>query len=188
MTEDLNAEPTTTPDKIEKPGNPEKSHKLMRAFFKNSIKDIEDEAYHDGYNSAKQELDHNSNETKALELQYFTKKPIICISGEWRNPIIGVGLDVLTIEETNNIPTLLVYDYLTNTEVMISPKAIILPFTSQRFHAIMKLNPSEMFSLLFNQEDYSIFQQPQISRYEDKETILQKLARNRFFQDFQNLI
>lgn len=121
------------------------------------------------------------NQIKTIELEMMIGKPIISISNEWANPIIGFAKYVDFITDAKN-PVLIVKDYLTGKEMMLLGS--VYYFSEQRFNALAKLDPFEICSIIYHnscgEHDFDKNKSGVFTGYDD---IKQKLIESGFYND-----
>ena len=116
-------------------------------------------------------------ETRFIELMTYVNKPVIIVSNEWQDLQIGFGVSVDFITKSN-VPALVVKSYLTGEEFITFGN--IFHYTTQRFNALMALDPFERWCLIQDSEETFTKAriQPLLS---SKKEILNKLKMNGFF-------
>lgn len=89
-------------------------------------------------------------DSELYTLQCLLNKPVIGISNEWENPLVGTVVDIDFITQAR-CPVPIVRDALTGEDHIALCK--IMPFTIQRFQAVMKLTPYERWCLIDSQNE-----------------------------------
>ena len=152
---------------------------LFQKHFAPEIKVLENTAFSQGYHKHMDDSRAERKHIECMEMQSLIDKPVICVSNEWDTPVIGFvsRVDLIT---RNQDPVLIVWDEITNEEVLVMGKTYI--FTLQRFEAIMKLDPFEACSLIYNSfyEDGE-WVKNKLSVRLSRDEIIQKLQKNDFF-------
>ena len=124
-------------------------------------------------------------EYSLLDLGLLVGKPVIAISNEWDNPVIGFAKEITLVSKANN-PYLVVHDYLTGQEVI--PLGKVFFYTEQRFEAVMKLDPFELCSLLYtNSFSDRTFVKDIRQQRDSREDLVQKLTESGFYDRVENL-
>lgn len=153
----------------------------MFSFFEKKL----NQAYQNGFDDGQEQHSMNAfkerQKFRLLELEHWIRLPIICISNEWDDPIIGFGVRVEMTCRNKDVPILVMKDYVTNKEVYCN--GVIMEFTSQRFNAIYKLDPFELCSLVYRQ--YGTFNKEKKVTVLTQEEMINKLNENHFFTDFE---
>ena len=116
-------------------------------------------------------------EVRFIELMSYVNKPVILISNEWEDLEVGFGVGVEYITN-NNTPVLVVRSYITGEEFITFSK--VFHYTTQRFNALMQLDPFERWCLI--QDHDESFNKPRKQPIlSSKKDILDKLRLNGFF-------
>lgn len=123
------------------------------------------------------EYSDRSDKAEMLYLSNFIGKPVICISNEWENPVIGFGTQIQLITKAQN-PVLVVHDYVTGQDLIVMGKVFV--YTSQRFNTLMKLTPFELMSFVYSNYEDDIHKDVKSER-ETKTVIIGKLIASGFF-------
>lgn len=111
------------------------------------------------------------------DIEFFIDKPVIVITNEWRNPIIGFVND---IDKEKN--SLVVYDYISDKEVTVNSRTFI--FTEQRYQLVIKLDPFELCSILYPEECFETdFRKDKREFLLNPEEINSRLRQNCFWKD-----
>lgn len=84
---------------------------------------------------------------KELELESQIGKLLICISDQYENPRVCVGVEVVHITK-NNIPMLSVYDIVKKEKSI--PWGCVFDYTEQKFDALNQMDPNARIALFFN--------------------------------------
>lgn len=130
-----------------------------------------------------EKLKDQKNKCKYLELSMFIDKPIIAISNEWANPVIGIGKEIIYISKANT-PVLVIHDYLTNEDKMIFSE--VFYFTEQRFNAFSKLDPFEICSIIYkNSTTHQPFEKNKSGVFEGYDVIKEKLINSGFYNEIK---
>lgn len=104
--------------------------------------------YLDGINQERNRQSDTRDKIELDALRSLMGKAVIGISNEWENPLIGTMVDVDFITKAMR-PVPVVHNVLTGETHITFAK--IMPFTMQRFVAIMKLTPYERWCLIDDQ-------------------------------------
>ena len=148
---------------------------FVEKYFKTNIQNEINKAI----NNEREDKRNHYNEIKTIELSQFIGKPVICISNEWADPIIGFGLRVEFITRSKN-PILCTHNYLDGREYLIMGAAY--HFTEQRFDALFKINRFELCSFIYNHASSEPFEKIKSCHVREKEEIKQLLEVNGFYK------
>lgn len=115
-------------------------------------------------------------------------KPIIVVSNEWSNPIIGFGKEVQLVSKAQT-PILVVEDVLSGEDRLCM--GIIMDFSMQKLDVVLMLDPYQLWAIVAhnavgNEDFEKIKSGVRWSRHE----IMSRLHENGFFQRwerFQNV-
>lgn len=151
-----------------------------KVFSKRIQQKINNESYKalENYKNTKYEEKRHS---ELFDMEMLVGKPVISISNEWDNPIIGFVKNIEFISKAQN-PVFIIHDYVNNEEVMVL--GITYGYTEQRFNALMKLDPFETCSLIFQNycsSSLKPFEKVKSGVRDTKENIIQKLQKNGFY-------
>jgi hypothetical protein len=108
--------------------------------------------YADGVLDERKRQQTNREEIEMNHHLSLLHKPVICVGNEWENPLIGVVEDIEFITKAHQ-PVLIVKDILTDKSVITFAKTFA--FTTQRFDALMKLDPFERWCLVDGDSEYN---------------------------------
>lgn len=126
----------------------------------------------------------SNNQAVLIELQSYIGKPVISVSNEWDDPIIGIGKEIVFITKANT-PKLVIQDYISGKEYM--PFGIVMGFTEQRFKALSKLDPFEICSLLYrNNHVFSTFEKNKSGTFSGYDSLHEKLLKTDFYKIVEN--
>lgn len=118
--------------------------------------------------------------SERFELDMYIGKPVICISNEWTNPVIGFAICVEEITMANN-PVLIVHDVLTDEDIMVLGHTY--HYTHQRFEALSRLDPFEACSLIYRNSNWDTeFTKVKSGTFDGYDVIRQKLEEKGFFR------
>lgn len=135
--------------------------------------------YLDGINTERARQIESREHIKLVEMQSLVGKAVIGVSNEWENPLIGTVIKLEMITRANQ-PIPVVRCAVTGKEFITFCK--VMPFTMQRFEALMKLNPYERWCLVDNQNEFEHRHlqstMPDLFTYQD---YMKVLTRNGFF-------
>lgn len=126
------------------------------------------------------------NQIEKIELEMYVGKPVIYVSNEWANPIIGFGKEVIEITKAKT-PTLIVHDYISGEDRMILGK--VYHYTEQRFNAFSKLTPFEACSLLYPQFNWNTtFNKVKSGNFDGYDVLRKKLEVTDFFTKVEEMM
>lgn len=161
-------------------------YSIFEKMFQKEIKqkiNIEKANALEAYREAK----HKENKQfKLFDMETLLGKPVISISNEWDNPIVGFVTNIEFLSKAQN-PTFVIQDYVSNEKVIVM--GITYGYTEQRFNALMKLDPFETCSLIYQNycsTSLNPFEKNKSGIRESKEMIIQKLKENGFYQKLNN--
>lgn len=155
-------------------------------FFPSQVENLRSISFSKGQNTSNNEQISLRKSYQTTELSLFVGQPVIIISNEWENPIIGFGHSIEFITKAQN-PVLLVEDALTGDVFMTMGKPFV--FTQQRFDAIMKLTPFELGSLLYSNAYFDCtFEKAKRGHRDTHEELLQKLKNVQFFEKVEQIV
>lgn len=154
--------------------------KAFQTIFHSQLEQIKRNSYNEGYNT-KSHDDRIFREKIAFNnLETYIDKPIISISNEWDTPVIGFVTGITYITKANH-PALLVTDYITMKEVIVTNKTFA--YTKQRFEAILKLDPYELCTLFYSYDNsYNEYTGVKSGVRISNDEIKNTLTENRFFE------
>lgn len=98
----------------------------------------------DEFKNSYEQYESRRKEFKTIEIEELIGKPVIGYGNEWDDPLIGIVTRMELISLSKE-PMAVVKDIINNNEVLAFCN--IMPFTRQRFNAIMKLDPYERWCL-----------------------------------------
>ncbi len=139
----------------------------IHGLIRNQIKKLEDER------------EESTRQYAIYELDQFVNKPVICLSNEWKNPIIGYGTRIDFITQAMN-PVLCVHNYLDGQEYVVLGS--VFHFNEQRFNALFKLNPFELCSFIYGRYMADEFDKAISEERNGKEEIQELLETNGFYK------
>lgn len=150
-------------------------HKEINAQISSAKQKAKDEIY--------EVQTEQKNQTALIELQTYIDKPVISLSNEWQDPIIGIGKEVIFVTQANK-PMLVIEDYITGKEYMAF--GVIMGFTEQRFKALAKLNPFESCSLIYrNNHVFTAFEKKKSGNFNGYDSLHKKLLKTDFYKIVQ---
>lgn len=109
---------------------------LIKHFFGKAIETQAIEMFNKWKDSALAEKAHSERQIA----EFSVGTPVICISNEWKDPVIGFVSQIEYITQAKN-PVPVVMDYLSDRELMVM--GAVYDFTFQRLDAFLKLAPHE---------------------------------------------
>lgn len=89
--------------------------------------------------------DDRREESRRITAEFSVGTPVICISNEWEDPVIGFVSHIEYITKARN-PVPVVMDYLSGQELMVM--GVVYDFTRQRLDAFLKLAPYERWVMV----------------------------------------
>ena len=140
----------------------------------------------DGEKKEAERARENLEKFRLAETEYYVGKPVIIVSNEWTNPVIGFGRRVDFITQART-PVLVVDDYLRGEEIMC--QGALLSFSYQKFDAVMSLNPYDLCALLYNNMiEFNEFTKPKSGTRDSREVISDKLKSSGFFERLDHFL
>lgn len=116
---------------------------LVKVFFRDQVKQATDLLF----KQYKEKEDKRLTDIKNSAVYDLVGVPVIAISNEWANPVIGRVIRPVPISKSGDcVPQ--IYDVISGQPVIAMGK--VIPFTMQRFEALFKLDPNERCSLLYS--------------------------------------
>lgn len=100
---------------------------------------------HQLFQEYQKQEDDRREESRRITAEFSVGTPVICISNEWEDPVIGFVSHIEYITKARN-PVPVVMDYLSGQELMVM--GAVYDFTRQRLDAFMRLNPYERWSMV----------------------------------------
>lgn len=108
------------------------------------IERIRSKAFQQGQEKARRSFEEHRLATQRQDMERFVGMPVILITNEWENPVIGVGQSVESFGE-NQLFLLWIKDYLTGD--LVTGTGPLMAYTPQRLNAILSLDPFQLWSL-----------------------------------------
>lgn len=159
--------------------------KLFSSVFSESLNGLVTSESDQAVSRFRKNENERKQECSILELGLLVGKPVIAISNEWDNPVVGFAKEITLVSKANN-PYLVIHDYLTDQEVI--PLGKVFFYTEQRFEAVMKLDPFELCCLLYTNTFSDRTYVKEIRQQRDtREVIIQKLTESGFYERVENL-
>lgn len=123
----------------------------------------------------------NEQKKKCLlnELELMIGKPVISISNEWSNPVIGFGkrVDLITMAKT---PVLIIEDYVSGEDILSF--SVPFYFSEQRLFALSKLDPFEICSIIYKNSSWmEPFEKVKSDVFDGYDVIINRLKQTDFF-------
>jgi hypothetical protein len=109
---------------------------LIKRFFSKAIETQAVELFNKWKDAEQAEKDRSNRQIA----EFSVGTPVICISNEWDDPVVGFVTHIEYITKAQN-PVPVVMDYLSGREVMVM--GAVYDFTDQRLDAFLKLAPYE---------------------------------------------
>lgn len=156
---------------------------LFLKLFQEPLKEILNKQHEKGKIDYKKSLDKLKNDVTVAELELMLGSPVISISNEWCDPIIGIAnrIEYITLAKS---PILVVKDYITQKEKYVLGKTYF--YTEQRLNAIFKLDPFELCSIIYNNIYYDTeFKKEKLEVRKSLDEVREILKNNDFFSDIK---
>lgn len=164
---------------------------LLMKFLKNEIAKEKQVAVNEAVKKAIAERRENEANFRRVVHESYKGKPIIILTNEWNNPIIG---EVIDLEYGNgNNPWYVCQDYISGEVCccLSEPKA----FSMQKLQILGKLNPDEICAMYFEGVSYhSTFRKLQSygkenpNKFTGYEDWMENLTKNGFFERFGDFL
>lgn len=124
--------------------------------------------------------DEQRNHCLFIELEMMIGKPVISISNEWNNPIIGFGKRIEFITRAKT-PVLIIEDYVSGNDMMVL--SVPFYFSEQRLFALSKLDPFEICSIIYKNSAWmEPFEKVKSGVFEGYDVIINRLKQTDFFE------
>lgn len=160
---------------------------LIKKIFAKEIERLESISATKAVNQYRNESFENKNKFRKAEAEIWIGKPIIALSNEWNEPIVG---ELLRIEDFGNGSFGYVYkNYITGKEsfTMVNP----LAFSEQKLNILGKLNPDEYCCLFYEGVSYfgefrkhPNYGQKRELEFTNYENWIVQLNKNGFYEKF----
>lgn len=158
---------------------------LIQKLFAKQLSQLDNESYNRGYNEHIDKIRLDKRKSELFEMQEMVGKPVICVSNEWEDPVIGFAQEIIYITQAKQ-PMLVIKDYLTMNENMSFGK--VFAYTDQRFKALFKLDPFERCSLIYtNFYHEEEFVKNKIGVIHTLEQVAEILNKNGFYSRLSTL-
>lgn len=154
--------------------------KAFSKFFSQEINDMVNKAKNDAKNEERNYREEQRKHCQFIELSMMIGKPVISISNEWDNPIVGFGkrIEFITKAET---PVLIIEDYVSGEDVLVLSTPFY--FSEQRFNALSKLDPFEICSIIFRNSAWmEPFEKVKSGVFDGYDVIFEKLKSTDFYE------
>lgn len=164
---------------------------VVKKLFNKQIKHLEAIAASNAVASYREEQTENHRKMKRCEAEMWLDKPIIGLSNEWNEPIVGELIEI--VEEKNGSFWFVYKNYLTNKE----SSTLFLPFafSEQKLKTIGKMNPDEYCSLLYEGRSYfgefrkhPNYGKTRENEFSGYENWVKKLKENGFYDRFGDFL
>lgn len=152
---------------------------LVKSFFNEEINAEKSLSFTKGMEQQRESSFKGKCGLKRLEVEMMVGKPVIYISNEWSDPVVGFGVGTLDIGSSC---ALIVKDYISGKELTVMSTAHA--YSETLLNAVLKLNPFEAASLLYRNHDWS-YEHPKYGQYNGVEYIKNKLDTSGFFDELK---
>lgn len=117
-----------------------------------TVSDISLEDYlQKGLKKAKDDEEARRMEIEEIRLSSFIGQPVIVISNEVSNPMVGIAKEVTHITLAN-VPMLVVEDVVTGQNYVVF--GTVFAYTEQKFDALNNMDPQARIALFYYRESY----------------------------------
>lgn len=141
---------------------------------------IASKAKKEGIQEEREYRANQKSECLYAELELMIGKPVISISNEWSNPIIGFGKEIQFITQAKT-PVLIIEDYVSGESKLVL--SVPFYFSEQRFNAFSKLDPFELCSIIYKNSAWmEPFDKVKSGVFEGYDVIREKLVKSGFFE------
>ncbi len=152
---------------------------LVKSFFSKEIDAEKSLSFFKGMEQQRESSFKEQAGIKRLEVEMMVGKPVIYISNEWADPVVGFGVGTLDIGSSC---VLIIKDYISGKELTVMSTAHA--YSETLLNAILKLNPFEAASLVYRNHDWS-YEHMKYDQYNGAEYIKNKLASSGFFDELK---
>jgi hypothetical protein len=154
--------------------------KQFEEIISSEKNDIASKAKKEGMQEERSYRENQKNECLYAELEMMIGKPVINISNEWDNPIIGFGKEIQFITQAK-VPVLIIEDYVSGENKLVL--SVPFYFSEQRFNAFAKLDPFEICSIVYKNSVWmEPFDKVKSGVFEGYDVIREKLIKAGFFE------
>lgn len=154
--------------------------KAFSKFFSQEINDMVNKAKSDAENEERDYRENQRRHCQFIELEMMIGKPVISISNEWDNPIVGFGKRIEFITQAKT-PVLIIEDYVSGQDVLVLSTPFY--FSEQRFNALSKLDPFEICSIIFRNSAWmEPFEKVKSGVFDGYDVIIEKLKSTDFYE------
>lgn len=138
----------------------------------------------------KKEEAENRAKYRLMEIEIFLGAPVIALSNEWNEPIIG---EIVAIDAGKGSPWITYKNYITGKEsyTMVTPFA----FSMQKLKMLGKLNPDEICCLFYEGRSHhgefkkhKTYGSAKKNEFTNYETWIKNLTKNGFFEKFGDFL
>lgn len=152
---------------------------LLKSIFSEEINAEKSNSFRAGMEEQRTSSFKSQSEIKKVEVEMMIGKPVIYVSNEWNDPIVGFGIGTIDIGSSC---VLVIKDYISGTELTVMSMAH--NYSETLLNAILKLNPFETASLVYRNHDWS-YEHKKYGEYSGKESLEEKLRASGFFNDLK---
>lgn len=122
--------------------------KILNLLFPRTMASLEKSATLKGEARGRDNYVREKLEMENFEVERYAKcGPVIILSNEWQNPIVGKIVDVVDSPFDSKKRIAIVKDYITGE--VVECYNTMMPFTMQKLKAIGKMTPDELCSFFF---------------------------------------
>lgn len=137
----------------------------------------------EGYQLRSDEQNITFQKTQDYEQSRFLGVPMIAISNEWDNPVIGFGK---RMELFGKSYILVIQDYVTNEEKICN--GVHLPYNAQRLETILSLDPNQLIGLLYGSYGHQESHKRESDDFWRRDKIIAALDKNDFWTKANNYL
>lgn len=150
---------------------------FLKVFFKEEFQEEYDSAYWTGRNAIVEAQNLDREQIRLFEVESRIGKPVIYVSAEWCNPLVGFGVGIQYIGET---PLLMVKDYISGE--VLTPMSAVHDFSQTLLDAVLKLTPFEAGSIIYKSLLWT-HEHKKIGERDSFDEIMDKLNKSGFFEE-----
>lgn len=152
---------------------------LVKFFFNEEINAEKSISFRLGVDEQRETSFKRRSEIKRIEIEMMIGKPVIYISNEWNDPIVGFGINTFDIGTSC---VLVIKDYITGKDLTVMSTAH--NYSETLLNAVLKFNPFEAGSMIYRNHDWS-YEHEKYGEYSGEESLREKLKSSGFFEDLK---
>lgn len=135
-----------------------------------------------GRKSARDEERNSRREIEEIVLRDMIGHPVIVVTNEWGNPIVGIAKRIEYMTKAQN-PVLVYENFLSEEKEEVICGGVSMFFSDQRLNTALTLNPFELWAICAtNSHGHGDFDKPKREERWSKERCHEVLHKNGFFE------